>query len=116
VPEVDVFEIATRGWTTPSSNIPTQRAGCLAVVRDGKVCILGGESMMQPNAHSEVEALSLLTGQWESLPALTRGRHGTGAAFIGDTLYVAAGCGKRGGNPELNSMEKVDWPALRKTE
>jgi N-acetylneuraminic acid mutarotase len=116
VPEVDVFDIATRRWTTLSNNIPTQRAGCLAVVRDGKVSILGGESMKQPNAHSEAEALSLATGQWESLPVLNRGRHGTGAAFIGDTLYVAAGCGKRGGNPELNSMEKVHWPSLRKTE
>jgi N-acetylneuraminic acid mutarotase len=114
IPEVDVFDIATRQWTTLAEKIPTPRAGCFATTRDGKVIVLGGECGKQPIAHNEVEALSLATGRWETLPALNEGRHGTGAAFIGDMLYLAAGCGKRGGSPELNSMEKLVWPVAKK--
>ena len=116
VPEVDVLELATGKWRTLPANLPTQRAGCMAVVRDGKAVFLGGESVNQPNdqAHHEVEALSLATGKWEVLPSLNQGRHGTGAAFIGDTLYVAAGCAKRGGGAEINSLETLVWPATKK--
>jgi len=109
VPEVDVYDIATGKWTTLVDKIPTPRAGCMAVVRDGKMIVLGGESVSQPLAHAEVEALSLADGKWSVLPALKQGRHGTGAAFIGNELFVAAGCAKRGGGAEINSMEKLSF-------
>lgn len=111
VPEVDVFDPATQKWTTLSANIPTPRAGCYAVERGGSMIVIGGESSLQPTAHNQVEALSLSDGRWTSLPPLLQGRHGTGAVFIGDDLYVAAGCGSRGGSPELNTLEKLHWPA-----
>jgi N-acetylneuraminic acid mutarotase len=114
VPAVDVFDIATRKWKTLSKNIPTPRAGAMTVARDGKVIIIGGESMSQTEAHREVQALSLATGKWESLPDLNQGSHGTGAAFIGDTLYVASGVGKRGGHPQLTIMQKLNWPAKKR--
>ncbi len=109
VPAVDVYEIATNQWTTMPAPIPTPRAGCMAVSRDRNVVILGGESGKQPDAHREVEAFSLETGGWQVLPSLLEGRHGTGAAFIGDTLYIAAGCAMRGGKPELDTMETLEW-------
>jgi N-acetylneuraminic acid mutarotase len=107
--QVDVFDIASGQWTTLSSDLPTPRAGCMAVARAGWVVVLGGESASQPRAHAEVEALSLASGTWTSLPSLVEGRHGTGAAFVGDTLYVAAGCAKRGGGAEIHSMERWRW-------
>ena len=110
VPEVDVYDIAAGKWTTLRENIPTPRAGCMAVARDGKMVVIGGESDRQPLAHAEVEVLSLVEGKWSAWPSLNQGRHGTGAAFIGNELYVAAGCAKRGGNPEINSVEKIIWP------
>jgi N-acetylneuraminic acid mutarotase len=110
VAEVDVYDIPTGKWTTLAAKIPTPRAGCMAVARDGKMVVIGGESGTQPHAHAEVEALSLADGQWSAWPELNQGRHGTGAAFIGNELYVAAGCAKRGGNPEISSMEKIRWP------
>jgi N-acetylneuraminic acid mutarotase len=109
VPEVDVFDIVSGQWSTLSAPIPTPRAGCLAVARGGWAVVLGGESSSQPKAHAEVEALSLATGTWLALPSLIEGRHGTGAAFIGDTLYVAAGCAQRGGGAEIHSMERWPW-------
>ncbi len=110
VPEVDLFDLATRQWTTLANPIPTQRTGGMAVGRDGKVVIIGGQSMSQLPAHREVEALSLATGKWAALPALSQGTHGAGAAFIGDTLYVVSGVGNRGGAPRLNSMQTLHWP------
>jgi len=114
VPEVDVFDPATAKWTVLSVLIPTPRAGCCAVVRDGRVIVIGGESGRQATAHNEVEALSLLDGgKWTTLPPLQQGRHGTGAAFIGEDLLVAAGSGGRGGGPELNTIEKFRWTTLQ---
>jgi N-acetylneuraminic acid mutarotase len=110
VAEVDVYDIAAGQWTTLKKNIPIPRAGCMAVARDGKVVVIGGESDRQPQAHAEVEALSLIEGNWSEWPSLNQGRHGTGAAFIGNELYVAAGCAKRGGSPETNSVERIVWP------
>ena len=102
--EVDVYDIATDSWTTLSDTLPTPRAGNAAAVVDGKILILGGESGVQEPAHSDVEALDPATGRWTALPPLSRGRHGTGMVQFGDELYMAAGCGQRGGEPELNDL------------
>jgi hypothetical protein len=80
----------------------------------GLVIITGGESAGQKDAHNEVEALSLATGLWQQLPSLNQGRHGSGTPFIGDTMYVAAGCKQKGGGAEINSMEKIHWPMVQK--
>jgi len=113
VSEVDVYDIATGKWTTLEEKIPTPRAGCMAVARDGTMVVIGGESGSQGLAHAEVEALSLANGKWSAWPSLNQGRHGTGAAFIGNELYVAAGCANRGGSPEINSVEKIIWPPVK---
>jgi len=113
ISEVDVYDIAKNNWTTLAAGLPTPRAGCMAAVRAGKVIIVGGESTAQGNAHSEVQALTVATGKWESLPSLNQGRHGTGVPFIGDDCYVAAGCSKRGGGAEINSVEKLHLPAAK---
>ncbi|WP_232830192.1 Kelch repeat-containing protein [Lewinella sp. IMCC34191] len=102
--EVDVYDIATDTWTTLSDTIPTPRAGNAAAVVNGKILILGGESGAQELAHSDVEALDPATGSWTALPPLSRGRHGTGMVQFGDRLYMAAGCGQRGGEPELDDL------------
>ncbi len=102
--KVDVYDIATDTWTTLSDTLPTPRAGNAAAVVDGKILILGGESGAHEVAHNEVEAMDPVTGSWRSLPPLSRGRHGTGMVQFGDELYMAAGCGNRGGEPELNDL------------
>lgn len=110
IAEVDVFDFKTNTWTTlpTSANIPTERAGCSAVSKDGKVVILGGESSSQKSAHSDVEALNPLTNTWEKLPSMQSTRHGTGATLIKGKIYTAAGSLNRGGGPELNSVECLE--------
>lgn len=106
-PAVDVFDFKTNTWTTlPADlNLPTQRAGNMAVPFGYKLLIMGGESPAQVEAHAEVEALNTKTMKWEKLPSLNKGRHGTGATIYKKKVYVAAGSGNRGGGPELTSME-----------
>ena len=110
VPEVDAYDINAGTWSTYPAKIPTPRAGCMAASRDGKVIILGGESGSQAQAHNQIEAFTVADGTWATLPPMKQGRHGTGAVFIGDKLYLAAGCANRGGKPELNTLEVIDWP------
>jgi N-acetylneuraminic acid mutarotase len=108
--EVDVFDFKTNTWETlpASANIPTERAGCSAVSKDGKLIIIGGESSSQKSAHSDVEVLNPRTNVWEKLPPMKVTRHGTGATVINGKIYIAAGSLNRGGGPELNSVECLE--------
>lgn len=114
VPEVDVFDFGTRQWL-PYPNgvapIPTQRGGTTVAVLGGEVVVIGGESANNAGdlAHNQAEALNPATGTWRSLAPLNTGRHGTQALIYGEKIYIAAGSGKRGGTPELNSLESFSF-------
>ncbi len=107
--EVDVYDFETNSWETlpESMNLPTQRAGSSAITFEKGFLILGGESSSQVVAHDEVEYFIPDQG-WQPFPNLERGRHGFQVVQIGNDLYLAAGCGNRGGSPELDSLEKYE--------
>jgi len=107
IAEVDVYDIATNTWQTLPNTIPTKRAGNAAILFNDQVVVAGGESPTQEKAHSEVEALNLATNEWEKLPSLIEGRHGTGLLEYDGALYIASGCGNRGGQPELFTSERL---------
>jgi N-acetylneuraminic acid mutarotase len=118
IAETDVYDFRSGKWRTlpsPSGDIPTQRAGGTAITVDDEVIVIGGESGSQVPAHSEVEALNLETGSWRSLPELQRGRHGTQVLLSEGDLYIAAGCGNRGGSPELDSFERYELGGFQGT-
>lgn len=104
--KVDVYDIASNSWVSLPNDIPTQRAGNMAILQRNEILVLGGESSTQEKAHSHVEALDIGSETWESLPSMIEGRHGTGVLEFDGDLYVASGCGNRGGEPELYTMEK----------
>lgn len=106
IPEVDVYDIATKTWSTLENNLPTQRAGNMAMLYGDEILVIGGESINQPQAHSEVEALNINTLTWKKYPFLKQGRHGTGVFGYKNFIYVASGSGNRGGSPELETIEK----------
>lgn len=109
IPEVDVYDLATAQWRTlpPSAHLPKPRAGSMTVARDADVIVAGGESMLQKKAHAEVDALDTRSMVWRSLPPFVQGRHGGGLILFNNILWTAAGSGSRGGNPELDSMERL---------
>ncbi|WP_299533434.1 kelch repeat-containing protein [Ulvibacterium sp.] len=104
--KVDVYDIASNSWNTLPNDIPTQRAGNMAILQGNEILVLGGESSNQEKAHAHVEALAFGSNTWRSLPSMIEGRHGTGVLEYEGNLYVASGCGNRGGEPELYTMEK----------
>lgn len=110
VAPVDVYDIAEKRWSTLSSPLPIQRAGTSAVEMDGKLLVIGGESVNQVEAHDEVELYDPVTGHWSTLQSLPSGRHGTQAAMLKGKLYIAAGSGNRGGGPELNDNLVLTFP------
>jgi N-acetylneuraminic acid mutarotase len=104
--EVDVYDFKTATWETlaSSDDLPTQRAGSSTVAYENGFIVVGGESINQIEAHAEVEYYE--PGKaWKKIAPLERGRHGMQVVPIAGKLYVAAGCGNRGGNPELTSIE-----------
>jgi outer membrane protein assembly factor BamB len=105
VAEVDVFDLATNRWSTlpPAGNIPTPRAGAGAVVMDGRLIVLGGESD-QPLAHASVEALDPATGRWTTLKPLAMGRHATQAVLHDGKIYLASGSRTQGAT-EVDTQE-----------
>jgi len=108
VPETDVYDISEQTWITlasPEGDIPTQRAACALAVMGDEILAIGGESMSQNSAHAHTEALDVNTNSWRTLDDLNTGRHGTQAIVNNYGIYIAAGCGNRGGTPELNTVE-----------
>jgi len=106
------YNFLTGTWelVTNELKIPTPRAGNSAISWNNDIIIAGGESMSQKKAHHEVEAYNSSSKQWAKWPNLITGRHGTGLAIVGNYLYTASGCGNRGGNPELTTIERLELP------
>ena len=69
--------------------MPTVRSAIAATLLDGSIIVVGGEC---DNGHTfnQAEAFDLSTDQWRPL-ASPQGRHGFGAATLGDTAYFAGG-------------------------
>ncbi|MHA7944782.1 Kelch repeat-containing protein [Formosa sp. 3Alg 14/1] len=102
--EVDVFDFNTNMWHTLKENVPTERAGVTAIAVKDKILFAGGESSSQKVAHNQVECLDTKTETWSTWPSMPEGRHGTQLIWHKKKLYIASGCGKRGGNPELSTI------------
>lgn len=109
ISEVDFYDFKTNSWSTVEADLPTPRGGTSSIANGRYLLVMNGESTVQEASHSEVEVLDTENGTWSKLPDLIQGRHGTGAIYYKDKLYVAAGSAKRGGGPELNTMEVLDW-------
>ncbi|MCB0008195.1 MAG: PKD domain-containing protein, partial [Anaerolineales bacterium] len=111
VPQVDVYDFILGNWTTLPNNLPTPRAAASLAVLGDELLVIGGESDVQSEAHSEVEALNLVDGSWRALASLPAGedRHGTQAVVYGGYAYLAAGSGAQGGSPELSSQVRFGF-------
>ena len=109
VEECDIFDLKTETWLAndKAKDIPTPRAGNMAIAIDDCVIIGGGESGTQKTAHDDIEAFHCGENSWTKLPSLNRGRHGSGFAIAGEYLYTASGSGNQGGSPELSSLERI---------
>ena len=112
VKSVDVYDLKAKKWLGSDTcpDLPTPRAGNMAVSHGSRLIVGGGESGTQNVAHNEVEVFDVATKTWINWPSLGRGRHGSGFAILGDCVYTASGSGNRGGGPELTTIERLKLP------
>ncbi len=107
VAATDVYNFDSNTWTSVAP-IPTPRAGAMLGVSNGNVIVIGGETDTQVQAHDQVEAFQVATGEWRSLPALIEGRHGGAGGVVGDTLHAITGNLNRGGGQEVTTHEVLN--------
>jgi len=106
VARVDVYDFATNSWSR-TTDIPTTRAGTMAVTVGQEVLVIGGESGGRTPAHDEVEAYDIVTKNWRELKPLQVGRHSGGAVRLDDGVHVVAGATTIGGAKETASHESL---------
>lgn len=112
IPEVDVYDFTTGGWSTlpMASDLPTPRAAASVALFDGEILVIGGEGNGQ--AYATVEALDPVTGGWSTLAPLNHARHGTQAIESGLGVYVVAGSPNQGGGNQKNmEVYNADLPS-----
>lgn len=107
---IDVFDFETQRWSSlpQELNLPTQRAGNMAISIGDNIVIAGGESGSQVLAHNEVEVFNTKNLNWLRWPDMQQNRHGTGIIEHLGRIYLASGCLNRGGEPELKSIEFLE--------
>ena len=103
----DVYDPASDTWSQAPS-LPTPRSAMAATLYKNMIVVFGGECR-DGKTFSENEGYDLATGQWKTLqPA--EGRHGFGAATIGDRAYFVAGahgCGSNMVSKELRVFTRL---------
>jgi len=92
VPRTDVFDPATGAWRE-GAPMPTSRGGAAAAVSGARLYVIGGEGdRSQPTGvFPQVEVYDMACDAWHVLDEMPLPVHGTGAAVIGDWLYVPGG-------------------------
>ena len=106
IERVDLYDFNTGSWSQ-GMNIPTTRAGTMAVTVGREVLVIGGESSNRAQAHDAVEAYDVDTDNWRALRPLQQGRHSGGVARLDDGIHVVAGNTTRGGGNETASHESL---------
>jgi N-acetylneuraminic acid mutarotase len=89
----DVFEYTPGGAWSSKSPMPTARGGAACGIAGDLIIVAGGEGnpATSTRVFAEVEAYTVSSNSWETLPAMATPRHGMGAAVSGDVFYVPGG-------------------------
>ena len=84
--------------------MPSKRSGGAAAVYQGRLLYIGGELLNGINNGTFItnEAYDPRTQTWSELAPLPAGRHGFGAAVVGDKVYLPGG--------QVNAGGQLGWP------
>ncbi|MFD6562741.1 Kelch repeat-containing protein [Micromonospora profundi] len=100
----DVYDTRTRRWSR-AAPLPTPRSAGAAVVLDGRIVYAGGECRPDETTYDDVTAYDPRKDRWTTLSPLPQGRHGLGAARVGDRGYFMAGALTCGGGASADTLE-----------
>ena len=94
---LEVLDASTGSWSR-RADIPTARGGVAAAALSGRLVVLGGEGNSADPAgiFHQTESYDPSTDTWRSDAPMRTGRHGIGAAVVGDRLYVPGGATQEG--------------------
>jgi N-acetylneuraminic acid mutarotase len=105
--DVDVYDFESESWSTHQQQLPIETAAGGTGVIDDKIYYVGGEAGRQ-EAFTDMQIFDSVVDTWTKGPALNRARHGTNCCVYDRKLWIAAGSGARGGEPELTSIECIE--------
>lgn len=90
--DLNVFDPALGEWS-PREPMPTPRGGCMGAVLGGRLFVFGGEGNAQNalGVFDDNEGYNPATDTWTAFEPMRSPRHGTGAAALGDTIFVPGG-------------------------
>jgi hypothetical protein len=106
----EAYDPVKRKWTR-KADLPTGREGATGAVVGGLLYVFGGEgNPADPDfVFNNVEVYDARSDSWKALTPMPVGKHGIGAAAIGDTIYVP------GGGQKTRVMRRVDAYVVQKT-
>ena len=84
--------------------MPTPRSGMAVALYRSTILAIGGEQRGMAAAFRTNEVYNPATNRWAEYAPLPQGRHGTGAAVIGDRVYVPAGASVPGGTHQTETL------------
>jgi N-acetylneuraminic acid mutarotase len=110
---VDAYDPATRTWTQ-KANMPVARGGCMGGVINGQIVVAGGEGNardINPNGvFPDTDVYDPVANMWRVMAPMRTPRHGTGAAGVGNKLYVPGGATAQGGGTAVAILEAFTLP------
>lgn len=111
VVETDLYDFDAGLWSS-TERIPTARGGAVAVAYGQQVVVAGGEINTSSDALDVVEALDVASGQWQTWPAMTTGRHGSGGGVSDGRFFMFSGATTIGGADESRGSESLVLPEI----
>lgn len=89
---VEAYDPRTGMWSTRAP-MPTARGGLAVAAVNSRIYAIGGEgnAASRRGVFPQVEAYSPSLDTWTVLPNMRTPRHGTGAAALGDRIFVPGG-------------------------
>jgi N-acetylneuraminic acid mutarotase len=103
----DIFDPATNSWSAGPA-LPTPRSAMGYALYRGMIIVTGGE--MRARTFDENEAFDLKAQRWLTLAPMPSGRHGHGAAVIGDNVYFVGGALQPGGTGNTDQLIMFHQP------
>ena len=107
IADVDVYDFKTVTGAVHQEPLPIETAAGGAGVLNNKIHYVGGEAY-RPEAFTDMQIFDPKEDRWSKGPSLNRARHGTNCCVFDNKLWIAAGSGARGGEPELTSIECIE--------
>ena len=90
---VEIYDPVLDTWTA-GAPLPAIRASMAAVVRQGKIYVIGGtDNWASSNVTNTTFVFNPATGLWAAGDAMPTPRRATGAAVLNDIIYVIGGAG-----------------------